>query len=55
VGKIAEIIDTNLKGVSYCSRFSPPSMIEHTSGIIVNIASVAGTHGITLQAVYFAS
>jgi NADP-dependent 3-hydroxy acid dehydrogenase YdfG len=53
--KIAEIVDTNLKGVMYCSRFVLPSMIEKASGIIVNIASVAGTHGIPQQAVYCAS
>ncbi|MGA2762242.1 MAG: SDR family oxidoreductase [Spirochaetia bacterium] len=55
VARIGEIVDTNLKGVMYCSRFVLPYMIEKTSGIIVNIASVAGTHGIPLQAAYCAS
>lgn len=53
--RIGEIIDTNLKGVMYCSRLVLPYMIEKAAGMIVNIASVAGTHGIPLQAAYCAS
>jgi NAD(P)-dependent dehydrogenase (short-subunit alcohol dehydrogenase family) len=55
VKRMTEIVDTNLKGVMYCSRFVLPFMIEKASGVIVNIASVAGTHGIPMQAAYCAS
>jgi NADP-dependent 3-hydroxy acid dehydrogenase YdfG len=55
VVRMGEIIDTNLKGVMYCSKFVLPYMIAKAAGLIVNIASVAGTHGIPLQAAYCAS
>jgi NAD(P)-dependent dehydrogenase (short-subunit alcohol dehydrogenase family) len=55
VARMTEIVDTNLKGVMYCTRFVLPGMIEKASGMIVNIASVAGTHGLPGQAAYCAS
>jgi 3-hydroxy acid dehydrogenase / malonic semialdehyde reductase len=55
VARMTQIVDTNLKGVMYCTRFALPFMIEKGSGVIVNIASVAGTHGIPGQAAYCAS
>ena len=38
-----EVIDTNIKGMIYMSRFVIPGMMERRSGHIVNIGSVAGT------------
>ena len=55
VARMTEIIDTNLKGLMYCTRFVLPGMIGKKSGMIVNIASVAGTHGLPGQAAYCAS
>lgn len=36
------VMDTNLKGVFFCSQIIGKEMIEQRSGIIVNIASMAG-------------
>lgn len=49
------IIDTNLKGTLYATRAILPHMVANGDGRIVNIASVAGTHGIPGQAAYCAS
>lgn len=37
-----QMIDTNIKGLLYVSRVIAPKMIEHGSGHIVNIGSIAG-------------
>ena len=39
-----EMIDTNIKGVVYCTRMLLPSMVERNRGHIVNISSVAGSY-----------
>lgn len=36
------MVDTNVKGVIYCTRFLLPGMVERNQGHIVNIGSVAG-------------
>jgi short-subunit dehydrogenase len=52
---IDDIIDTNLKGVMYCTHLTIPSMIERRDGRIINVASVAGTWGMAGQVIYCAS
>jgi 3-hydroxy acid dehydrogenase / malonic semialdehyde reductase len=37
------MIDTNIKGVAYCTRFLLPVMVARGRGHIVNIGSVAGS------------
>lgn len=37
-----EMIDTNIKGLLYVTRSLLPNMIERGSGLVVNIASIAG-------------
>lgn len=36
------MVDTNIKGVLYCTRALLPGMVERNNGMIVNIGSVAG-------------
>ncbi len=36
------MVDTNIKGVLYCTRALLPRMVKRDSGMIVNIGSVAG-------------
>jgi len=36
------MIDTNIKGVTHCTRALLPGMVERNHGMIVNIGSVAG-------------
>jgi 3-oxoacyl-[acyl-carrier protein] reductase len=52
---IDRIIDTNLKGLMYCTRAALPAMIEKKAGHIINISSVSGINGIRGQAIYGAS
>lgn len=40
-----EILSLNLKSAMLCSRAVAPSMIEHKSGAIINVASIAGRTG----------
>lgn len=37
-----EMIDTNIKGLLYVTRAITPSMVAQGSGIIINVASIAG-------------
>ena len=37
-----QMVDTNIKGLMYCTRFILPGMIERNRGHIVNLGSVAG-------------
>jgi len=37
------MVDTNIKGVMYCTRLVLPGMVERNRGHIVNISSTAGT------------
>ncbi len=52
---IDQIVDTNLKGTLYVTRAFAPHLISRKQGTILNIASVAGTHGLENQATYCAS
>lgn len=52
---IDRIIDTNLKGMMYCTRAALGGMIARKAGHIINISSVSGIHGIPGQAIYGAS
>jgi len=36
------MVDTNIKGLMYCTRFVLPGMVERNRGHIVNISSTAG-------------
>ena len=49
------IIAINLKGVFNCSRAVINHMMERRSGKIVNIASICGINGCTLQGAYSAA
>ncbi len=48
-------VNTNLKGTYLCSRFAAFEMVKRKSGVIVNIASAAGTKGYLHQGAYCAS
>ena len=37
-----QMVDTNIKGLIYCTRYILPHMIERNRGHIINIGSVAG-------------
>lgn len=37
-----QMVDTNIKGVMYCTRFILPGMVARNKGHIVNISSTAG-------------
>jgi len=37
-----EMIDTNIKGLLYVTRTITPSMVARKSGLVINIASIAG-------------
>jgi NADP-dependent 3-hydroxy acid dehydrogenase YdfG len=49
------MIDGNVKGLLYVSRFIIPQMVERRSGHIINISSVAGKQTYANGAVYCAS
>lgn len=40
-----EVLKLNLTSAMLCSRVVAPSMIEHKSGAIINVASIAGRTG----------
>lgn len=49
------VLDINLKGAFFCTKFAAKQMIRQKYGRIVNIASVAGRYGNQGQANYSAS
>jgi 3-hydroxy acid dehydrogenase / malonic semialdehyde reductase len=38
-----EMVDTNIKGLLFCTRFLLPGMVERNRGHVINIGSVAGS------------
>jgi 3-hydroxy acid dehydrogenase/malonic semialdehyde reductase len=38
------MVDTNIKGLLYCTRAVLPGMVDRDHGHVINIASVAGNH-----------
>ncbi len=54
VRDITSILDTNLKGTLFCTHRALP-LLRRPGGRIINIASVAATHGLKNQAIYCAS
>ncbi len=38
------MIDTNIKGVLYCTRTIMPGMVDRDRGHVINVSSVAGNH-----------
>jgi 3-hydroxy acid dehydrogenase / malonic semialdehyde reductase len=50
-----EMIDTNLRGLLYMTRFILPHMVKRNAGHIVNIGSVAGRWTVTGSVVYCAT
>ncbi|RCW41500.1 3-ketoacyl-ACP reductase [Paenibacillus prosopidis] len=49
------IIQTNLMGTYYVTRAALPTMVEQSSGSIINIASTAGERGFATGSAYCAS
>lgn len=39
-----QMIDTNIKGLLYCTRAILPGMVERNRGHVINLGSVAGTY-----------
>jgi NAD(P)-dependent dehydrogenase (short-subunit alcohol dehydrogenase family) len=50
-----KVIDTNVKGVFYCMQEALKHFSEKKSGVIVNVASIAGILGVTGHIAYSAS
>jgi len=49
------MIDTNIKGLLYITRWVSPGMVERSSGHIINISSIAGKEAYANGSVYCAS
>jgi 3-oxoacyl-[acyl-carrier protein] reductase len=49
------VIDTNLVGVLRCCKAVLPAMLQARKGVIVNVASTAGLHGVPNLSIYSAS
>lgn len=53
--EILSVINTDLNGVIYSTKFAAGHMVKNHSGVIVNIASVWGVAGASYEAVYSAA
>lgn len=53
--KLDELVATNFKGVVYTTQAALPWMLERRSGVIINVASVAGFRPSPYSAVYGAT
>lgn len=51
----ARVMETNLNGAFYCSKFCLPTMIDRQWGRIINISSVVGQIGVVGTPAYTAS
>ena len=49
------MIDTNIKGLMYCTRFLLPGMVRRGKGHVINIGSIAGSYAYPGGNVYGAS
>jgi NAD(P)-dependent dehydrogenase (short-subunit alcohol dehydrogenase family) len=50
-----EIMDTNVKGMFFCTKYALPHLLKRGEGRIVNLSSGAGKHGIPKLSIYCAS
>lgn len=50
-----EIMDTNVKGMFFCTKHALPHLLKRGEGKIVNMSSGAGKHGIPKLSIYCAS
>jgi len=49
------IMDTNVKGMFFCTKYALPHLLKRGEGRIINISSGAGKHGIQKLSIYCAS
>jgi 3-oxoacyl-[acyl-carrier protein] reductase len=50
-----EIMETNVKGMFFCTKYALPHLLKRGEGRIVNMSSGAGKHGIPKLSIYCAS
>ena len=50
-----KVIDTNLSSLFYTSKLSIPKMLENEGGVIINISSIWGNVGASMEVAYSAS
>ena len=55
IDAIDRMVDINLKGTLYCTRLVLPYMLQRKRGYIVNICSMAGMGGVSLETIYCAT
>ncbi len=49
------VINTNLSSAFYCSKLAIPHMLRRQAGKIINVSSVWGEHGASMEVAYSAS
>lgn len=50
-----EIMDTNVKGIFFCTKYALPHLLKRGNGRIINIAAMEGKHGVPKLSLYCAS
>jgi len=50
-----KVLDTNLNSLFYTSKLSIPKMLENEGGVIINISSIWGNVGASMEVAYSAS